>query len=282
VRVDAEDHGRGALDLLASRWTHSPREVWAERLAAGELSVADAPLTADRPLRRGEVLRWRRPPWEEPQVPLHFELLHEDDDVVAVAKPSGLPTMPAGGFLDHTLLALVAARWPDAAPMHRLGRGTSGVVLFGRRPAARAAIQAAWRARAVEKVYRALVTGHPDDAVIQAAIGPVEHPTLGTLNAASPAGRDAVSRLTVIRREADRSVVEVRIDTGRPHQIRIHAAFLGHPLVGDPLYGPGGVPRADALPGDLGYTLHAWRLTLAHPATGAPLTLTAPLPERLR
>jgi 23S rRNA pseudouridine1911/1915/1917 synthase len=268
--------------VLAATWTHSDRATWAARLAAGELSLDGARLATDATVRRGQTLTWDRPPWDEPPVPTDYALLHLDADLLAVAKPAGLPTVPAGGFLDHTLLALVTARWPDAAPMHRLGRGTSGVVLFGRSPAGRAAIQAAWRARAVEKVYRALVTGHPDDAVIHAPIGPVAHPTLGTVHAASPAGRDAVSHLTVIRREADRSVVEVRIDTGRPHQIRVHTAFLGHPLVGDPLYVPGGVPRADALPGDLGYTLHAWRLTLAHPATGAPLTLTAPLPEALR
>ena len=112
-------------------------------------------------LEPGQHLTWQRPPWDEPDVPLHFDVVYEDASVLAVSKPSGLPTMPAGGFLEHTLLALVHASHPEAHPLHRLGRFTSGLVLFARTPAAASTLGKAWRSHEVVKDYRALVSGAP-------------------------------------------------------------------------------------------------------------------------
>jgi 23S rRNA pseudouridine1911/1915/1917 synthase len=205
--------------------------------------------------------------------------------VVAVAKPRGLPTLPGAGFMDTTLLARVRAAYPEARPMHRLGRETSGLVLFARTHEAAAAIQAAWRGHRVEKGYRALGQGTagPDALVITAPIGPVPHPRLGTVQAASPLGKPALSRVRVLDRGGRGTLFEVWIETGRPHQVRIHLAWAGHPLVGDPLYGPGGMPLADdpGLPGDGGYFLHAERLRFRHPASGLPMELYAPPPPEL-
>jgi 23S rRNA pseudouridine1911/1915/1917 synthase len=282
--VPAGDHGRAILAWLSQTYDHTDDAGWRTRLAAGEIELDGRPATEDDRVRRGQRVVWHRPPWLEPAVPLTFDLLYEDDDLLAVAKPSGLPTAPAGGFLHHTLLRLVRARWPDASPMHRLGRGTSGVVLFGLRPAARAEVQRAWRSGGVHKTYRALVDGTPARAAwtIDAPIGDVAHPRLGRIAAVAPDGRPARSHVRLLHPPSTPTRVEVDIDTGRPHQIRAHLAWAGHPLNGDPLYLAGGAPRADALPGDLGYTLHAWRLRLAHPTTGAQLDLEAPLPEPLR
>ncbi|MGI5861076.1 MAG: RluA family pseudouridine synthase [Myxococcales bacterium] len=280
-------HARGltVLAYLAARYRRASAQAWAERIARGEVLVDGEVATGEEALRPGQLLCWRRPPWTEPEVPLRFELVYEDDDLLVVSKPSGLPTMPAGGqFLQHTLLALVHARDPEAAPMHRLGRGTSGLVVFGRTAHARSKLQSAWRDHRVEKVYRALTSGElpAEPFVIDAPIGRVAHPALGSLNAATSAGKPAWSEVRRVKLCAEGSIAEVRIATGRAHQIRIHLAFAGHPLVGDPLYGPGGIPRADALPGDLGYQLHAWRLALEHPRTGRPLQLEAPLPASLQ
>jgi 23S rRNA pseudouridine1911/1915/1917 synthase len=96
-------------------------------------------------VRAGQTLVWRRPPWEEPAVPLAFAVLFRDDHLLAVAKPRGLPTMPAGGFLTHTLLHLVQARFPGATAMHRLGRGTSASCCSRRTGEARRALAKAWR-----------------------------------------------------------------------------------------------------------------------------------------
>ena len=246
-----------------------------------------APAPADAVLRRGQELTWHRPPWEEPAVPLCAAVLYQDEELLAVGKPRGLPTLPAGGeFFEHTLLAVVRRRAPEAVPMHRLGRGTSGLLLFARTQAARRTVQEVFRTRQVHKVYRALCTGSPaqDRFEIDAPIGEVAHPLLGTLHAADAAGKASRSQVRVLERRAGCALVEVVIETGRPHQIRIHLAWAGHPLVGDPLYGPGGLPltTVSARPSDLGYWLHSHRLSLPHPRTSAPLALECAPPPVLR
>ncbi len=285
AQVDATHAEPTVLAYLAARYPHSSAGTWAARIERGEIEVGGRVATTADPLRRGDVIVWHRPPWHEPEVPTDYAVLHEDQDVVAVAKPSGLPTMPAGGFLEHTLLHLVQHRYPGVRPLHRLGRFTSGLVLFARTSAAAASLAAAWRALDVEKGYRALVSGTPpwNARDVTMPIGPVPHPRLGAVHAASDDGRPAHSRLQVVERRDQATLVDVAITTGRPHQIRIHAAWAGHPLVGDPLYGPGGRPRHDdpGLPGDGGYHLHSWRLRCRHPNGGDDLRLEAPLPALL-
>ena len=235
-------------------------------------------------LGTGQVLIWHRPPWHEPDVPLHYDVLYQDAALVAVVKPSGLPTMAAGGFLEHTLLALVRTRYTEARPMHRLGRHTSGIVLFARTHAAAATLAAAWRQHTVRKDYRALARGvaRADRLEIRACIGPVAHPVLGLVHAASVGGKPSRSTALVLERREQSTLFQVRILTGRPHQIRIHLAYAGFPLVGDPLYDIGGVPREPdpGLPGDGGYLLHATRVRFMHPVSGAQMDLhAAPPPE---
>lgn len=257
---------------LAARHRHTSEADWQERIDEGRVLVNGQRASAGQPLRAGWTIAWHRPPWEEPDVPLSYAVLHEDEQLLAVAKPSGLPTVPGGGFLEHTLLARVQLRDPAAAPVHRLGRGTSGIVLFARTGAAASALARAWREQRVTKVYRALVAGHPeqDAFTVTTPIGPVPHGALGLVHAASPGGKASRSDVRVLQRRERASLVEVCIETGRPHQIRIHMAACGHPLVGDPLYAPGGgfQPGEAARPGDTGYLLHARCLAFPHPATG--------------
>ncbi len=279
--------GWTVLAHLADRYPRATESEWMVRIHAGQVFLDDQPAGSDDILRPGQWLIWARPPWIEPEVPLAAAVLHEDDDLLAVAKPSGLPTLPAGGeFLEHTLLALVRRRCPEASPMHRLGRGTSGLVLFARTTEARQALQAAFRQRQTRKVYRALCQGHPElDAFdISAPIGEIPYGPLGTLHAACAGGRHSLSRVKVLERRERVALVEVEILTGRPHQIRIHLAHAGHPLAGDPLYGPGGIPLPGtlALPGDPGYLLHAHLLELIHPRTGELVTLRCQPPPALR
>ncbi|MDP1832512.1 MAG: RluA family pseudouridine synthase [Geothrix sp.] len=286
-QISPAEAGRTVSTHLAAKHPLASEAEWRGRIASGQVLLDGRPAGMDDVLGTGQRLVWIRPPWVEPEVPLATAVLYEDEDLLAVAKPGGLPTLPGGGaFLEHTLLALVRRRHPEASPMHRLGRGTSGLVLFAPTAGTAKPLQAAFQDRRTRKVYRALCSGHPEsDAFeITAPIGEVPYAPLGTLHAAHPGGRPSLSRVTVLERREGASLVEVEILTGRPHQIRIHLAWAGHPLVGDPLYGPGGVPLPEtrALPGDPGYLLHAHRLELAHPRSGAWVSLTCQPPPPLR
>jgi 23S rRNA pseudouridine1911/1915/1917 synthase len=279
--------GRTVLAHLTSRYPRATEAEWRERIEAGQVRLEDRLATGGETLLAGQCLTWERPPWREPDVPLATAILFEDDALLAVAKPSGLPTLPGGGdFLEHTLLALVRRRHPEASPMHRLGRGTSGLVLFAPTAGSAKPLQTVFREEGTRKVYRTLCCGNPEqDAFeITAPIGEIPYAPLGTLHAASAGGRPSHSLVTVLERRQSASLVDVEILTGRPHQIRIHLAFAGHPLLGDPLYGPGGtpLPGTTAVPGDLGYLLHAHRLEIAHPRTGVWLKLTCQPPPLLR
>jgi 23S rRNA pseudouridine1911/1915/1917 synthase len=284
-KVGPEAAGRTVLAWLVRRYPHSTEAAWRERIATGEVRLDGEVALAMDVLRPGQSLVWRRPPWEEPVVPLGFAILHRDEHLLAVAKPRGLPSVPNGGFLEHTLLFRVRRLHPEAVPMHRLGRGTSGLVLFARTDGARRAVAAEWRAGRVEKEYRALVRGVPaaESFTVDTPIGLVPHPRLSRVHAASREGKPAVSHVRVLARRDGAALVAVAIPTGRPHQIRIHLAAAGHPLVGDPLYVEGGVPGPDpGLPGEGGYRLHAHRLALTHPATGERLELECAPPPELR
>jgi 23S rRNA pseudouridine1911/1915/1917 synthase len=277
--------GWTVLAYLSQRYNHSSTAEWAERIAAGLVLVDSLPAHSDTVLQRGCELVWQRPPWIEPEAPTSFSILYEDEDLLAVDKPAGLPTLPGANFLQTTLLHLVRAYAPDAAPLHRLGRWTSGLVLCARNHHTRAELMRQWSANKVGKRYRALASGIPEsnEITISTPIGPVPHSLLGSIHAATPKGKRASSHVTVLERRTDSFLCDVRISTGRPHQIRIHMAAAGHPLVGDPLYGEGGLPTLDsrALPGDPGYHLHSAELSFRHPSTGSVLVIECEPPPLL-
>jgi len=279
------DSTQTVLDLLSRRYPHSSRDEWQRRLEQGEVQLSGQVVAGHESVSAGQELVWHRPPWAEPDVPLEFEVIYQDADLLAVVKPSGLPTLPGGGFLDHTLLHLVRQQVPEASPLHRLGRGTSGLVLFACTDRAAASLSRDWRDHDVHKTYLALGSGQAEQSRydIQTPIGPVPHPRLGTVFASHPGGKASHSIATVLEQRTDSVLFSVDILTGRPHQIRIHLAAAGHPLVGDPLYATGGLPLPElpGLPGDGGYLLHAYSLRFTHPVTGKELYLHAQPPPAL-
>ncbi len=285
-RLGVDRDGRALLEHLVERYPHSSSTEWRERIEDGRVLVDGRSARIGQVLRRGQVVVWRRPAWDEPEAPLGFAILYEDAELLAVAKPAGLPTLPGAGFLARTLLGLVRAYDPQASPVHRLGRFTSGLVVCARTGPARAELSRQWAARTVRKRYRALAAGEPaqDELRINVPIGPVPHAVLGAVHAASPSGSAASTRVTVVERRPGAFLCDVEIETGRPHQVRIHLAAAGHPLVGDPLYGAGGapLPGTRALPGDPGYRLHAAEIAFLRPCSAAPITIACAPPPELR
>lgn len=280
--IDKKDEGQSLLFHLASRYSHSTAQEWQENLQRGEVTLDGRVATGGELLAAGQTLVWNRPPWIEPEAPRRFDVLFEDASLLAVNKPSGLPTLPGAGFQDNTLLHLIQEQFPGANPAHRLGRGTSGIVLFAKTQQAAARLTACWNTAKIQKIYRALAQGRATRELyeIRTPIGRVPHPRLGLVWAAHPSGKPSKSVARVIARAATTTTFEVSLFSGRPHQIRIHLASIGHPLVGDPLYGANGLPldNLPGLPGDGGYFLHAQFLRFEHPITGEQIHLEAPLP----
>lgn len=292
-RILRRDEGVPVAAFYSLHYTHSTEETWRQRIGAGQVLLNGRPPSPDDLLTRGDRLEYHRPPWEEPEAPRKFEALFEDRDVLVLAKPSGLPVLPGGMFLENTLLYLVRQRYgAGCSPLHRLGRGTSGAILFTRNARTARSLAAAMYERRIRKVYLALASGTamPDTFTVDAPIGPVPYRRPATVHAYRPDGRPSISHVRVVRRfpEKNATLLEVTIPTGRPHQIRIHLSYAGFPLVGDPLYRPGGIPRADgdddelsARPGDTGYFLHSWKIRFPHPERGEDVEVVSPPPPVL-
>ena len=281
--ISSRYHGQTLLSHMASLYPHSTQQAWQQKLNNGEVTLNGVITTGDESLTSGQALVWNRPPWIEPDVPLHFEVLFDDPHLLAVNKPSGLPTLPGSGFMENTLLRLVQKHCPSANPVHRLGRATSGIVLFAKSARAASKLAASWSTPKIQKIYRALAqnVAERDSYEILTPIGLVPHPLIGSVWAASPSGKPSRSSATVISRTPNATTFEVSLHSGRAHQIRIHLASIGHPLVGDPLYGATGQPleNSPGLPGDGGYLLHAQFLRFHHPITGEQIHLEAALPS---
>ncbi len=292
-RISTADEGVTITAFYSRRYPHFTEAEWRQRIDAGQVLLNGAHALPGDVLARGDVLTYRRLSWEEPDAPTDFGTLFEDDDVLALAKPAGLPVLPGGLFLEKTLLHLVRERYgAGCSPVHRLGRGTSGAILFSRNSEAARVLTKAMAERRIVKVYLALAsgTGMPDAFTIDAPIGPVPHKLPATVNAYRADGRPSVSHVRVVRRlpEEDASVLEVTIPTGRPHQIRIHLSYAGYPLVGDPLYIKGGMPRAEGVddegrttPGATGYLLHSWKIRFPHPGRREDVEVVCPPPAAL-
>jgi 23S rRNA pseudouridine1911/1915/1917 synthase len=281
--ISGRYHGQTLLSHLASLYPHSTPQAWQQNLNNGEVTLNGVTATGSESIASGQALVWNRPPWIEPDCPQQFEVLFDDSHLLAVDKPSGLPTLPGGGFMENTLLRLVQRQFPNANPVHRLGRGTSGVVLFAKTPQAASNLSANWNTPRIQKIYRALAqdVAQQEAYEILTPIGLVPHPRLGQVWAANPSGKPSKSLAKVISRNPGTTTFEVSLHSGRPHQIRIHLASIGHPLVGDPLYGSTGLPLENlpGLPGDGGYLLHAQFLKFHHPISGEQIHLEAALPS---
>ncbi len=275
--------------MLVQRWQHSDRATWAQRLQAGEWQLDGAPLRAEQVLQPGDELIWQRPPWVEPAIPDQWETIADDGDLLVINKPSGLPVMAGGGFLQHTLTALLEPT--GAKPVHRLGRFTSGLQVCARSSEMRAQLSRQMQPQgSCRKLYQAWAQRVPalnagQCLAITTAVVERQHPLLGWIWGPQPQNPEllrrqlsAHSEIRLVERTAIGDLLDVVIHTGRPHQIRIHLAQIGSPLLGDPLYLAEQRIAENATPGDGGYRLHAHQLSgLEH--NGEQLNLMASTPQ---
>ena len=291
------DAKQTVVEYYSQKYRHSSPQEWRARINSGQILLNGQPTTTTTILQTKDQLAYYREPWIEPEVPLQFDLLYEDPELLLINKPSGLPVLPGGGFLEHTLLWQLKKHYPQdpPVPIHRLGRGTSGLILLARSQFAKSHLAQQMRDSTlkkenehVNKVYRVLVSGNsiPNCLSITQPIGKIAHPVLGYIYGATTQGKHARSECQVIERYPNCTLLEVKIFTGRPHQIRIHLAAAGYPLLGDPLYVAGGIfaeispgQKQIPVPGDCGYYLHAYRLSFIHPRTLQPMSFTCTLPR---
>ena len=284
TRVSPEAAGASVLAFHVARYRHSDEATWRAAIALGRVLVNGRRVDPEQPLAVGDELEFHRPPWREPDAPESFTVAFEDEHVLVVVKPANLQVLPAGPFSARTLLALVRssdASRSGAAPAHRLGRGTSGLIAFGKSAEARSSLSRQLRELSLGKTYLAWTSGArlPSSFAARQPIARVPHGPL-MIHAAASHGRQSLTRVRVLRRAGARTLVAAQPITGRPDQIRIHLAAAGAPIVGDPLFGPGGTPKSDAPPGAGGYLLHSAGLKFAHPQSGARVTLRS-LPDWL-
>lgn len=283
----AEEGGRA--DQVLSGWLGEARARTQERIADGQVDLDDAPVAKSRRVREGERLRVVAPPPAAPAAPPPaVPVRWEDEHLAVVAKPAGLVVHPGSGVADGTLVdALHAAGMPLASGdeherpgiVHRLDRGTSGLLAVAKSVEARIGLAAVFRAHEADREYVAIVDGVPDppSATIDAPIA--RDPNQRTRFTVSPTGRPAVTLYDVTEAADRAAVLDVRLQTGRTHQVRVHLAAVGHPVTGDSAYGASGALAA-ALRLDRP-ALHARRLGFAHPVTGERVDVEEPLPADL-
>ena len=286
---------------LAGRLPDLSRTRLRALIEGGQVRVGGHAVKAAHRLRAGERVEvFIPPPPPETMAPeaIPLRIVLEDEDVLVVDKPAGMVTHPGAGQRTGTLAAAALAHAPGIAGVggprrpgivHRLDKGTSGLIVLAKTQRAYEALTAQLARRSVNRRYLCLVHGTVtrQSGVIDAPIGRDPRSRVRMAVAREGKGKRAVTRFTVLERFRGATFLECRLETGRTHQIRVHLASLGHPLLGDETYG-----RRRAAPvGDLelarlireldGVALHAAGLAFIHPGSGAPVELLSPLPDRM-
>ncbi len=285
--VDGDDAGR-RIDQAVAAWLVLSRNQVVDRLSRGQVLVDDAPVAKSHRLEAGQRVTVLAPQDAGADVPPPpVPVRHEDEHLLVVAKPAGLVVHRGAGTRGATLVdALLAMGVPLAdvgdaerpGIVHRLDRGTSGLLVVAKSPTAARGLQALFARHDIDREYWALVDGVPDPPVATIDAPIARSTTHRTRFTTADGGREAVTHYDVIVDHGTCAEVRVRLETGRTHQVRVHLSAVGHPVAGDPTYG------ASAHGASLGLTrpaLHARHLGFVHPVTGAPVAVTEPLPDDL-
>jgi 23S rRNA pseudouridine1911/1915/1917 synthase len=297
IVIPAEHEGRRldqALAELLPDYSRSRLKSWIVAGCVRLDGAAPEPRTRVAAGQRVDVAAEVEPEGGIAAQPVGFEIVYEDDDVLLVLKPAGLVVHPGAGNRDATLEnglrfhAPALGALPRSGLLHRLDKDTSGLVLVAKTLAAHTHLTRDLQERRITREYRTIVNGvMTAGGTVDAPVG--RHPVQRTRMAVTHGGRPAVSHYRVLARFPAHSFLAVRLETGRTHQIRVHLAHLGFPVVGDPVYG--GRPRVPAgasteliaaLRGFRRQALHACAIRFRHPANGEWLQFSVPLPADMR
>ena len=288
LTATSEERGQRLDAWLAAHAEGVTRSAAARLLETGGVTVNGQPAAKNYRLRGDETVEVVRPEAEETAVAaqdIPLDVVYEDADVIVVNKPAGLVVHPAPGHPDGTLVNALLHHCGDSLSgiggekrpgiVHRIDRDTSGLIIAAKNDAAHLALSAQLSDHTLARTYECLVMGNlrEDSGTVDAPIG--RHPADRKKMAVNPRnGRRAVTHWEVIARYGGVTHLRCRLETGRTHQIRVHLAHIGHPILGDTVYG-----AKKPVPGLTGQCLHATELQFIHPATGKTVSLRCPLPE---
>ncbi len=295
-RVPAELGGQRLDRFLEWRIPRLTRERAREIIGAcARLPDGTPRAPADR-VHAGEEVLLVRERFREPEAPRTFGVLYADEDLMIVDKPAGLPVHPSATYHRNTLTTLMRERYGEGGPhiAHRLDKETSGIVACAPPGPHEVRLKRQFEGRTVAKTYLAVVRGVVREDRSRIAL-PMRRATTGLhmCMEVHPSGVEAITEVTVVERHLDRTLVKLEPQTGRQHQLRVHLAAVGHPILGDKLYGPGAqeiffeviehgmTEQSRATLGHSRHALHAYRLELDHPRTGERRTFESPLPDDL-
>lgn len=282
----ATEHAGVRLDAFLSTDGALTRSQAARLIAEGRVRVNGKPAAKSARLSGGETVTVDVPQLRETALPpqdIPLDVVYEDDDVIVVNKPTGLVVHPAPGHPDGTLVNALLHHCGDSLSgiggekrpgiVHRIDRDTSGLIIAAKNDAAHLALSAQLKDHSLSRTYECLVTGNmkQDSGTVDAPIG--RSSADRKKMAVVPTGRRAVTHWEVVARYPGVTHLRCRLETGRTHQIRVHMAYIGHPILGDTVYG-----AKKPVPGLTGQCLHATGLRFIHPRTGEPVELHCPLP----
>ncbi len=286
--VSEEESGQRLDQLLLARYEGNTRSYLQRLIRDGFVSVNGAPAKTGRKMRRKDRVAIEFPPVKETEIKaenLPIDILYEDNDLIIVNKPRGMVVHPAPGHMSGTLVNALLYHCKDSLSgingvlrpgiVHRIDRDTSGSLIVCKNDSAHQAVAAQLKEHSVTRKYRAIVYGLlREDGTIRTTIG--RHPQRRKEMAVNvPGGKDAVTHFHVLETFDGFSYLECQLETGRTHQIRVHMKSIGHPVLGDLLYGPKNCP----IPSPPAQMLHALTIGLIHPTTGEYLEVSAPLPD---
>ncbi len=286
--VTEETAGDRIDKFLAEQYENLSRSFLQKLLKSGEVMVGGRPVKASYKVAEGDLISFEVPEAVEPEIvpeDIPLDILYEDHDVILVNKPKGMVVHPAAGHYTGTLVnALMFHCKEDLSGIngvlrpgivHRIDMDTTGVIIACKNDLAHNSIAAQLKEHSITRRYQAIVHGalKDDEGVIDEPIGrsPKDRKKMA-VNYNN--GKPAVTHYKVLTRFKDFTHIECRLETGRTHQIRVHMASIGHPLLGDAVYGPAKCPYKLQ-----GQTLHAGILGFVHPRTGEYMEFSAPLPE---